>query len=125
MDDLTKIIVAVLAPVVSMLIGKAFAWLKAQNRVRADEDFAVALDALEVGVQAAWDQVGKRWKHDPNGDGKYTAEQRDRLKATAVEAAKVAAAARGVDLKTALAGRAVGLLIKKIVDRRKRKRGAA
>ena len=110
---------------VPWLVARAFTWVKAELRRRRAERYTAAVEALEVGVHEAWERFGRAWKRARAGSGgkltgKLSDEEREHLRTIAREVAEQVGGARGVDVRKTLGERALGLLIKKIVERRKR-----
>ncbi len=104
---------------VPVLIARAFAWWRTRAERAEDERYAQAVEALEVGVQEAWERFGRAWK-GAHSDGKLTDDERTRLRTVAREAAVEAGREAGIDVIAALGKRAIGALIRRIVERRKR-----
>jgi hypothetical protein len=100
-------------------LARLFAWWRAERRVREDEVYAAAVEALEVGVGEAWERFGRAWKH-AHADGKLTDEERERLRSVARETAVALGREDGLDVLKVLGERAIKTLIRKIVERRKR-----
>ena len=118
----SEVVAAIVVPLVALLIGKAFAWWKARAKEKDDAAYAGAVEALEVAVDETWENVGKAWKARANGN-KFTEDEKRGLREKARELAKEVGRTRGLDVGRILAGRGVNLLIRQIIDRRKR--GAA
>ena len=104
---------------VPLMIARAFAWWRAEAARRSDGRYAKAVEALEAGVQEAWERFGRAWKAG-HADGKLSDEERGRLQTVAREAAVEAGREGGVDVVAELGSRAIGGLVRKIVERRKR-----
>ena len=124
MESLTRIMsgelfMTVALVAVPVLIARAFAWWRARARRAGDERYSQAVEALETGVQEAWERFGRAWKA-AHSDGKLTDDERTRLRTVAREAAVEVGRDSGVDVAAALGKRAIGGLIRKIVERRKR-----
>ena len=73
---------------------------------------------LEVGVNVAWQTVGKAWKA-AHTDGKFTQEEKDRLKTTALNAAKEVATGPVLKALKALGQQYLEAKISGIVEKRK------
>ena len=104
--------------VVPWVVAKLFAWWKAECRRTADADYAGAVEALEVGVDEAWERFGREWKRAR--PGKLTDEEREHLRTVARDVAVEVGREKGLDVLKVLGVRALGTLIKRIVERRKR-----
>lgn len=110
---LVQIVLAVCAVIVTFL------WRRFV-RSRIDDGIAgVALDALEAGVQKAWDDIVKDMK-TKSADGKLTAEERREAFEYAVSQAKRIGAEHGLDVVKTLGANMIPMLVKKIIDRRKK-----
>lgn len=129
MESLGRILSGELFMTVAMvavpwLIARAFAWWRAEAAEREDERYAKAVEALETGVHEAWERFGRAWKAARSGgklsEGKLSAEERGRLRTVAREVAVEVGRDEGVDVVAALGRRAIGGLIRRIVERRKR-----
>ncbi|MHC5054692.1 MAG: hypothetical protein ACYTKD_08240 [Planctomycetota bacterium] len=118
---------------VPWLIARAFAWWRAEARRRSGERYLKAIEALETGVQEAWERFGRAWKAarieaKPAGAGgetskrRFSDDERERLRTVAREVAVEAGREKGVDVVAELGRRAIGGLIRRIVERRKRGR---
>jgi hypothetical protein len=124
MESLTRIMsgelfMTVALVAVPVLVARAFAWWRGEAERHDDERYAAAVEALEVGVHEAWERFGRAWK-GAHSDGKLTDDERGRLRTVAREVAVEAGRDAGVDVVAALGKRAIGALIRKIVERRKR-----
>lgn len=100
-------------------IARAFAWWRAESERRGDAEYARAVEALEVGVDEAWEKFGREWKH-ARADGKLSEEERGDLRTLAREVAVEVGRDEGLDVLKILGARALKLVIGKIVERRKR-----
>jgi pyruvate/2-oxoglutarate dehydrogenase complex dihydrolipoamide acyltransferase (E2) component len=151
-----QLVAAVLVPFLALLTGKVIAYFKERAKQRGEADKVAALEALEVGVHEAWEQLGKQLKREGKERARKVRAEADtarkaaagdssavvalhssydadhdaaklpetdklRLRQLAVATAERVAARRGVDLTKVLGpGAVVGMLIRRIVDRRKR-----
>jgi hypothetical protein len=120
---------------VPWMIARAFAWWRAEAMRRSGERYVKAIEALETGVQEAWERFGRAWKAarvsgetadgeatDGKAPAKFSDDEREHLRTVAREVAVEAGRERGVDVIAELGSRAIGGLIRKIVERRKRGR---
>jgi hypothetical protein len=114
-------------------VAKLFGWWKAECRRKGDADYTRSVEALEVGVDEAWERFGREWKHarvsaageessGSNGEptGKLTDEEREHLRTVARDVAVEVGRGKGLDVLKVLGVRAIGTLIRRIVERRKR-----
>ena len=101
------------------MLARAFAWWRGEAARLEDERYAKAVEALETGVHEAWESFGREWKA-AHSDGKLTVDERERLRTVAREVAVEVGRDSGVDVLAAVGRRCLGVLIKKIVERRKR-----
>ncbi len=99
-------------------IARLFAWWKAECRRAGDADYARAVEALEIGVDEAWERFGREWKR-ARADGKLADDEREHLRTVAREVAVDVGRDEGFDVLKLLGGRALKTLIRKIVARRK------
>ena len=131
MEFLTRIVggelfASVALVAVPWLVAKLFGWWKAECRRKGDADHARAVEALEVGVDEAWERFGREWKHArvsasaQAGSGKFSDEEREHLRTVARDVAVEVGRGKGLDVLKVLGVRAIGTLIKGIVARRKR-----
>jgi len=120
----SDVVMSVALVAVPLIVGRAFAWWKAECRRGGEEARARAVEALEVGVNEAWEAYGRQWKA-ARADGKLSDEARAGLRKFASETAIEVGRARGVDVLKTLGEQAIGSLIRGIVDRRKRGPGPA
>jgi hypothetical protein len=56
----SEVTATVLVVVVPYLLARAFAWWVARAKARGDEEYALAVQALEIGVKEAWRKFGRR-----------------------------------------------------------------
>ncbi len=124
MEFLTRIVggelfASIALVAVPWLVAKLFGWWKAECRRKGDADHARAVEALEVGVDEAWERFGREWKHARSGN-KLTDEEREHLRTVARDVAVEVGRGKGLDVLKVLGVRAIGTLIKGIVARRKR-----
>jgi hypothetical protein len=132
MEFLTRIVggelfASVALVAVPWLVAKLFGWWKAECRRKGDADHAGAVEALEVGVDEAWERFGREWKHarassSDEPTGKLSDEEREHLRTVARDVAVEVGRGKGLDVLKVIGVRALGTLIKKIVQRRKRGR---
>ena len=130
MEFLTRIVggelfASVALVAVPWLVAKLFGWWKVECRRRGDADHARSVEALEVGVDEAWERFGREWKHARQGSagkpaGKLSDEEREHLRTVARDVAVDVGRGKGLDVLKVLGVRAIGTLIRKIVERRKR-----
>ena len=113
------LVMPVLLVAVPWLIGKLFSWASDWVRERKYDKHQDALDALNAGVDEAWELVGKPWrKAHPNQS--YDGTTKEKLRNVAIDAAQVVLKKKGIDLKKTLgAGAMIFSLIKSIVKARK------
>jgi len=114
----SELAMAVLLVGAPYLLAKLLGWLGAKAAQLEDERVNVAVGALEQGVHEAWEDFGRHWKA-AHEDGKFTDRERADLRMKAVTIAKDVGAEQGVDVVKELGRYGLGLLVKKIVDRRK------
>ena len=114
----SELAMAVLLVAVPYLLARLLGWIGDKAAQLKDERYAAAVNALDQGVHEAWEDFGRKWKaaHD---DGKFTDEERARLRTLALDNAKEIGREQGVNVVVELARFGISLLIKKIVDRRK------
>jgi hypothetical protein len=117
-EALSEVIILALIYVVPLFIGKAFAWWKARENVKTDTAYSTAVEALEVGVNDAWERWGRALKA-AHADGKFTDIEREDLRTKAKDIGIEVGREQGVDLLKVLGERSIALLIRKIVAARK------
>jgi len=103
---------------VPWMVARAFAWWRGEIEHLEDERYAAAVEALEVGVDEAWERFGRAWRA-AHSDGKFTDDEREHLRTVARDVAVEVRRERGVDVMAALGRRAISALIRRIVERRK------
>lgn len=113
-----EVVAAVVATVVPLLIGKAFAWLRGQAEKQKAHKVAQSILALEVGVNETWERTARTLKH-ASEDGKFTDAEKAALRSEAIEIASAVARKQGVDVLKTLGVYAVNHYIAKIVNKRK------
>ncbi len=118
-DTLAEILVIVIVPVVAFLIARAFAWWKARLDQKEDKNYRDAVEALEVGVLEAWESIGRTYRL-ARLDGKLDATERMKLREYAIATAKDVAKEKGLDVLKIIGKRTVPLIIRKIVEARKK-----
>ena len=110
-------------------LARLFAWWKAECRRKGEADYEAAVGALKVGVDEAWERFGREWKHarlsataqaGSGSSGKLTDEEREKLRTVAREVAVEVGREKGLDVLKTVGTHALGTLIRKIVERRKR-----
>jgi len=114
----SELAMAVLLVAVPYLLARLLGWLGRKAAELRDERIDVAMNALEQGVHDAWGVFGRKWKA-AHSDGKFTDDERVRLRVVALENAKAVGLEQGVNVAKELGRFGLNLLIKKIVDRRK------
>ena len=124
---------------VPWMIARAFAWWRAEARRRSGERYMQAIEALETGVQEAGERFGRAWKAarvegqtadggrtegEPTAKvpGKFSDDEREHLRNVAREVAVEAGREKGVDVIAELGSRAIGNLVRRIVERRKQRK---
>lgn len=115
----SELTATILVLVVPFLLGKAFAWWVARAKAKGDEKYTRAVEALEVGVDEAWQKLGRKWK-EAHDDGKFTDSEKQLLREKAKDVAWEVAREQGLDVAKVVGRRALDLVIKKIVQARKR-----
>lgn len=116
---LADVLATVVIVAVPIFLAKAFAWWKAREGVAEDKAYSQAIEALEVGVDEAWTRFGKEWKI-ARKDGKYSDEEKDRLRTVAREVAVEVGREEGLDVLKIIGKRKIALLLRKIVASRKK-----
>lgn len=112
------VIVSILAMAVPLLIGKFFAYLRAELKKHKLERYTDSVEALEVGVHDAWERFGRAWKA-ARLDGKLSEEERRRLNGVALSTAEKVGAEKGIDIAQEIGRKTLPLLMRKIIERRK------
>lgn len=102
---------------VLLLIGKAFGWLKKRARQRKSDRYEAAVASVEIAVHECWLNFVKYWK---SGGKKLTDEQKRQLRVELLRRAREVGEKHGVDPLKVITGEAIDLLVKKIVDARRR-----
>jgi len=103
---------------VPWMVARAFAWWREEIEHLEDERYAAAVEALEVGVDEAWERFGRAWKA-AHSDGKFSDDEREHLRTVARDVAVEVGRDSGVDVMAALGRRAISALVRRIVERRK------
>ena len=99
----------VLAVVIPVVIGAIFTWLK----VKAGKDYAAVVEALEVGVNTAWESYGRNRKKELGTS--FPEEDREKLRDIAKSKAREVSGKLGLDLDTVIPPAFQDLAISKIV----------
>jgi hypothetical protein len=88
------------------------------KRIKDAKARTEAEEALKIGVHETWENIGKEWKA-AHEDGKFTTEEKDKLKAAAINGAKQIATGPGLKILKAWGEEQLGTLISSIVEKRK------
>lgn len=99
------------------LVGFWAVWLW-RKYVATNTQRDAAMLALEAGVEAAWNELGRDLK-SAAADGKFSGSERDRLRDLAIARATAIARDQGIDLLRVFTRRVMDSLIKDIVQSRK------
>ncbi len=88
------------------------------TRIQDTKARADAKEALEIGVNQTWETLGKSWKKAAS-DGKFSPEEREKLKAEAIKGAKQIATGPGLKILKTWGQEQLAALIANIVEKRK------
>jgi len=99
----------VLAVIVPIVVGAFFTWLK----VKAGKDYSRAIEALEVGVNTAWESYGRDRKKEL--EGSFLEEDREKLRDIAKSKARQLSGSLGLDFDKIIPPEFQDLAVKKIV----------
>jgi hypothetical protein len=88
------------------------------KRIKDAKARTEAEEALKVGVQQTWESIGKEWKAS-HQDGKFTREEKEKLRAAAINGAKQIATGPGLKILKAWGSEYLGTLVSSIVEKRK------
>lgn len=99
--------------------GATYLWRRYVIRLGREEDEKTALNALQAGVQSAWEAWVRQRKMEL-GDGKLSLEERARARADAIAYARAILSDQGKDLFKIFAVDRLPDLIAQIVEWRKR-----
>lgn len=105
--------VELLLALVSAVVGMVYRW-----KVSKEARRSVAVQALEVGIHHAWEDLGRALKEKAK-DGKYSAEERSDLYDKAVMHARAIAKKEGVSIISELGRYYIPVLVREIINKRK------
>jgi hypothetical protein len=88
------------------------------KRIKDTKARTEAEEALKIGVHQTWENMGKAWKA-AHEDGKFTKEEREKLRAAAINGATQIATGPGLKILKAWGSEYLGTLVSSIVEKRK------